>query len=119
MFKILEVVNQLRKSNMNTIAIITREEEASKSVYEFLRNQDLGVHLVTSTQTEYYGGVTVTSISQVKGMEFDAVLLVDVDEENYPTNELNAKLLYVGCTRALHHLYIFYSAKLSSLINLS
>jgi hypothetical protein len=35
-------------------------------------------------------------------MEVDLVLLVDVDEENYPTSELNAKLLYVGCTRALH-----------------
>ncbi|MBM7601483.1 DNA helicase IV [Virgibacillus halotolerans] len=51
-----------------------------------------------------------------KGLEFDSVLMIDVDEAHYPSTEQTTKLLYVGCTRALHHLSIMYSGKASKLI---
>jgi DNA helicase-2/ATP-dependent DNA helicase PcrA len=49
-------------------------------------------------------------------MEFDAVLLVDVDDQHYVDHALNAKLLYVGCTRALHQLHLSYNGNPSPLI---
>lgn len=113
--KVAEVIQELLP-RATTIAVITKTEEGAQDVHAFLHSDGIQTHLVNSSQLEYLGGITVTSISLVKGMEFDAVLLLDVDEMNYPVTELNAKLLYVGCTRALHHLYLFHCADLSPLI---
>jgi DNA helicase-2/ATP-dependent DNA helicase PcrA len=52
-----------------------------------------------------------------KGLEFDAVLIVDVDPEHYEQSFQDAKLLYVGCTRALHELWLFYTENASPLIS--
>lgn len=49
-----------------------------------------------------------------KGLEFDAVLIPDADETAY--GSADAKLLYVGCTRALHRLKLLYEARLTPLI---
>lgn len=111
-----KVIDNFLKMGTNTIAVVTRDDESSRETYECLKEYRQEVHLITSDKIEYEGGITVTSISLIKGMEFDAVLLLGVDEKHYPSNEINAKLLYVGCTRALHHLFLFYTGKLSPLL---
>ena len=52
----------------------------------------------------------------VKGLEFDAVILLDGDVESYPARPLDARLLYVCLTRALHRLTIFYKEAPSPLL---
>ncbi|GAB6890065.1 ATP-binding domain-containing protein [Geobacillus stearothermophilus] len=47
------------------------------------------------------------SICHSKGMEFDAVMLVNVNGEHFPNDDLHARLLYVLVTRAQHELKIF------------
>ena len=49
------------------------------------------------------GGVVVSSIHRAKGLEFDTVLLIpfDIDEEDWLQE---ARVLYVGLTRAKHNL---------------
>ena len=56
------------------------------------------------------------ALEEVKGLEFDLVLLVDPTEKNYPSDRKNAKLLYVAATRALHELHLLSSGPLSRLI---
>ncbi|NLC19582.1 MAG: ATP-binding domain-containing protein [Clostridiales bacterium] len=58
----------------------------------------------------------VLPIYMTKGLEFDAVILWNPDDESYPVNDADAKLLYVAVTRALHELYILYKGKLSGLL---
>ncbi len=60
----------------------------------------------------FYGGAIVTSVSLSKGLEFDEVLIVDADQRNYRT-EYDRSLLYVACTRAMHHLKLLYCGKKS------
>ena len=48
-----------------------------------------------------------------KGLEFDSVLLLDADENSYSEDVINAKLLYVGVTRAMHTLDIYYVKELT------
>lgn len=62
-------------------------------------------------------GVMVLPIYMTKGLEFDAVILWNPDDESYPVNDADAKLLYVAVTRALHELYILYKGKLSGLLD--
>lgn len=49
-----------------------------------------------------------------KGLEFDAVIINNANENIYSSeNVLDMKLLYVAITRALHELDIVYSGKLT------
>lgn len=51
-----------------------------------------------------------------KGLEFDGVILTDVNERHYGLNVRDAKLSYVGCTRALHRLALLFAGVSSPLI---
>lgn len=52
----------------------------------------------------------------MKGLEFDVVFLIDVDEEYYKNIKYDVKLLYVGCMRLFYDLWIFYSGEVLFLI---
>ena len=47
-----------------------------------------------------------------KGLEFDAVVLEGAGSGNYGDSPWDAKLLYVGCTRALHELWVLHDGPL-------
>ncbi|HHX60561.1 MAG TPA: AAA family ATPase [Epulopiscium sp.] len=51
-----------------------------------------------------------------KGLEFDAVLVYSVSKNNY-SSELDKKLLYIACTRALHELSLYYVGTKSTYLN--
>jgi len=45
-------------------------------------------------------GGTVTNLRQVKGLEFDLVLLLEPNEDNYPARIEGRRNLYTALTRA-------------------
>ena len=51
-----------------------------------------------------------------KGLEFDATIIFNPSEENYKSNLLDERLLYVSLTRALHLEYIIKKDKTTKLI---
>ena len=61
-------------------------------------------------------GVMVLPVAYTKGLEFDAVLLLDPTEEKYPENDGQVKLLYVAATRALHELAVLYTGELTGIL---
>ena len=66
---------------------------------------------INSKNTKYDGGICLVSSYLAKGLEFDAVIIYDVDQ--YDANsELDMKLLYVAMTRALHQLDVTYQKEL-------
>ena len=48
----------------------------------------------------------MTEIEQVKGLEFDYVVLVDATADAYPDDSPSRRRLHVGATRAVHQLWI-------------
>ena len=74
-------------------------------------------------------GLTISTVHSAKGLEWDVVFLLDVDDQNYPgekpissylpdvikehENEIEEgrRLLYVAITRAKEHLYVLRSEK--------
>ena len=61
-------------------------------------------------------GIMVFPVEYTKGLEFDAVLMLNPDRESYPTDDGHAKLLYVAATRALHRLEVLHTGNLTGLI---
>ena len=54
--------------------------------------------------------------SEAKGLEYDAVIVMGVNE-TFRDTLFNQKLLYIATTRAKHHLSLFWSGKQSPIPN--
>ncbi|MED1510910.1 HelD family protein [Bacillus proteolyticus] len=113
---IMKTLQHLQNEDVKTIAVIGRTDDECRVIYEKLTNAGLTVNVIEADQSKYEGGISVVPVYLAKGLEFDAVLLIDVDEEHYKNTKHDAKLLYVGCTRSLHDLWIFHSGEVSPLI---
>ncbi|MFD1673260.1 HelD family protein [Alicyclobacillus fodiniaquatilis] len=105
------------KQEANTVALLTRTEEDAHVYHQSCLEAGIDAHLIDAKQNTYLGGISILPIYLAKGLEFDAVMLVDVDTNHYDASALSAKLLYVGCTRALHKLCIQYTDTMSPLLH--
>ncbi len=61
-------------------------------------------------------GVQVTSIDQVRGLEFDFVVIADADADAYPDDFAARRNLYVAVTRARHQLVCLHVGRASPLL---
>ena len=61
-------------------------------------------------------GIDVTDVRQTKGLEFDIVILLDVNDASYPTTDDARRLLHVAMTRAAHQLWVTYTGAPSPLL---
>jgi DNA helicase-2/ATP-dependent DNA helicase PcrA len=99
-------VEEYRKEGFQTIAIVTKTIEESKKAYKALRSSLPDITLLGSKDTAFPGGVSAMPAYLTKGLQFDVVILLDVD--NYSTSEMDAKLLYVAMTRPVHRLLMLH-----------
>ncbi|MCH7643419.1 MAG: ATP-binding domain-containing protein [Myxococcales bacterium] len=100
-----------------SVAILTPSPEASALYYDGLSKNDLlSVRRVENQDFSFSPGIEVTEIEQVKGLEFDYVILVDVDDVKYPDAAASKRLLHVGATRAVHQLWLTTVGTPSSLL---
>ena len=107
--KIIEFVNESVKENNKTIGILCKSIEKTEELHELLKDKMLYNHLTIST-LNYEDGVILAPTFLVKGLEFDAVIVVDVDDENFKT-AIDRQAFYVASTRAMHSLKLLYNGK--------
>jgi DNA helicase-2/ATP-dependent DNA helicase PcrA len=100
-----------------SIAVVARYPEQADLYYDGLKRADVPyLRRIADQDFPFKPGVDVTDIRQVKGLEFDYVILVEVTESAYP-EEVDARhLLHIGATRAAHQLWILASGKPSKLL---
>ncbi|MDP3487607.1 MAG: 3'-5' exonuclease, partial [Bacillota bacterium] len=113
---IITIIGQTQSRGHKNIAIIARSVAEAQSLFVALKAQGATVSLLQDGSDEYEGGVQVLPVYLSKGLEFDAVILTDAGGDHYPDRELDAKLLYVALTRAMHELYVLYFGKISPLL---
>jgi DNA helicase-2/ATP-dependent DNA helicase PcrA len=101
------IKNQFEKEAV-TCALICKDRKHANEVYEKIKPLEdrIGRDVVAYTESDYKSGLLILPVSQAKGLEFDSVIIVDMNEERYPDNEYNTRLLYVAVTRALHRLLV-------------
>ncbi|MCM1124096.1 MAG: DUF4968 domain-containing protein [Eubacterium sp.] len=104
-----------QNSGLDTIAVVCRDQtEAAKATKALSRYVD--VVESDPEKTEFGNGIMVLPVEYTKGLEFDAVLILNPTREKYPTDDGHAKLLYVAATRALHELCVLHTGSLTGLI---
>ena len=91
-----------------TCAVLCRDKNHAIGIYNVLKEYaaEIDRDVVNYSESDYKQGVLVLPIEQAKGLEFDTVYVMDINDGRYPDTELTWRLLYVGMTRALHRLII-------------
>lgn len=107
------------QGGMATVALIVRTEQSAHELFDTLQAAGIEASLITEGQRGYSGGISVVPVHLTKGLEFDAALVIDADAHSYTEMPQEAKLLYVGCTRALHRLELLYVGEPTPLIRSS
>ena len=101
-----------------TVAIEFEEEEADNGLAEFLEGITLSSDIDGMEENE--DSVTLMTLHSAKGLEFNTVFLVGMEEGIFPGYksigeekelEEERRLFYVGITRAKHYLYLTCSRK--------
>ena len=110
-----EICQSWQQKGLDTIAVICRDKQSAEAATKELSEY---VELMESNleKAVFGSGIMVLPVEYTKGLEFDAVLILDPTREEYPTEDGHAKLLYVAATRALHELCVLHSGNLTGLI---
>jgi DNA helicase II / ATP-dependent DNA helicase PcrA len=114
---ILTSIKQFLNAGYQKIAIIHKDARRSEGLYNLLKQSGMtSVQLVSDSDINISESITVIPSYLVKGLEFDAVIIPNANEENYKNEELDAKLLFVSLTRPHHALHIFYHRVVTPLL---
>jgi DNA helicase-2/ATP-dependent DNA helicase PcrA len=99
------------------VCVIARDPERAEVYYQGLERAEIPrLSRVRDQDFCFRPGVEVTDIRQVKGLEFDYVILVDVTASQYPADDESRHLLHIGATRAAHQLWIIATGTPSPLL---
>lgn len=110
-------VKDFAKNNHKTIGILTKTIKDCEELHNVLKDK-LAYHHLTIETTQFDEGIMLAPTFLVKGLEFDAVIVVDADDENFKT-EIDKQALYVASTRAMHELRILFKNNPSKFIKLN
>ena len=113
---IAEKICEYKEKGYKTIAVISKTDLLSNYINKALKMFGINIPNVTANDDLIDEKFRVCTISNqlAKGLEFDAVILNNANEEIYSSNSsLDMKLLYVALTRALHELDIVYSGTIT------
>ena len=99
--------NLMQEEANASIAVICFSPEEAMRYFTVLNRMEIPrLRLVADQDFSFTAGIDVTDVKQVKGLEFDYVILLDVDAVNYPENSYTRFLLHIGATRAAHQLWL-------------
>ncbi|HVM96289.1 MAG TPA: 3'-5' exonuclease [Candidatus Acidoferrales bacterium] len=96
-----------KKEPLASVALLTPSRDLSTLYHRGLANCEVQrLHLVENQDFNFAPGVEITEIDQVKGLEFDYVVLVEASSGHFPDTPAARRLLHVGATRAVHQLWL-------------
>jgi DNA helicase-2/ATP-dependent DNA helicase PcrA len=111
---IIEDIAKYTKQGYESIAVLCKTQEDAEKVFSRLK-KSAQLTLIKPRGGEVIKGPLVIPTYMAKGLEFDVVIVYDVNKENY-ASDFDRQLRYIACTRALHRLAIYYKGDKSLLI---
>ncbi len=116
LFEAVKILREWQQEGLDTIAVICREEGEAAQVAAELGKR-IKIEESDLSLAEFKQGIMVLPVDYTKGLEFDAVLLLEPTAVKYPKDDGHAKLLYVAATRALHELSVLHTGDVTELIS--
>jgi len=106
---LIQTIKNILKEGWHSIGIICKNTYQAKKVFWELKEY-IDLNLVIDEEDSFHQGIVVIPSYLAKGLEFDAVLVVNADTINFSSEE-ERHILYTMCTRTLHRLSLFYCGK--------
>jgi DNA helicase-2/ATP-dependent DNA helicase PcrA len=120
MYTLLDAdIYELISKGVKNIGVIVKTPADCYKAQKHLKKNPYNVSVISTRDAEYQyeGGVVILPVSLTKGMEFEAALVINVDDTNYdPDVQYDGRLLYVAVTRALHVLNVYAVGKVSGFL---
>lgn len=111
------LLEEIYSKNKKTVAIICKTYTECKELHKRLKKKSkYKWELIEESQSKLDIDNLIIPSYMTKGLEFDATIVYNCDEDMYRNEVLDKKLLYVALTRALHLQYVMYKESLSSLL---
>lgn len=111
------LLEEIYSKNKKTVAIICKTYKECKELHKRLKKESqYKWELIEENQSKLDIDNLIIPSYMTKGLEFDATIVYNCNEDMYRNEVLDKKLLYVALTRALHLQYVMYKESLSSLL---
>jgi DNA helicase II / ATP-dependent DNA helicase PcrA len=95
----------LEQDRQASIAVICRRPLTARRLTELLRPY-VATRLVFDGRFLPRGPAQVTITTEVKGLEFDWIVIPDADDREWPDNAASRRAMYVAITRARHQVLL-------------
>lgn len=103
----------------SSVAVISRYAEQADLYYDGLVKAEVPfARRIARQDFPFKPGIDVTDVKQVKGLEFDYVVLLEVSAASYPDDDEARHLLHIAATRAAHQLWVMSVGQTSPLVPL-
>jgi DNA helicase II / ATP-dependent DNA helicase PcrA len=100
-----------------SVALLARYPEQADRTYEGLRRAEVpSLRRVRAQEFSFRPGIDVTDVRQVKGLEFDYVVMLDTNASSYGSDDESRHLFHIAATRAAHQLWLLVTGTPSPLI---
>ena len=111
---ILKIVSQYQSKGYKSIGIVTKNNDVARTLHSKVSKKAEHINLIDDNIDAYDNKVCIISAFNSKGLEFDAVIIIDSDE--YYSTDTDRRIMYVASTRALHKLSVLSVGKESEFI---
>lgn len=100
-----------------SVALLARHAGMADLYYRGLGRSDVpSLRRVENQEFTFTPGVDITDVTQVKGLEFDYVILLDATANAYPDTTEARHLMHIAMTRAAHQLWLLSAGPPSPLV---
>jgi DNA helicase-2/ATP-dependent DNA helicase PcrA len=97
----------IRAEPLASIAVVAPDEATARLYYDGLDAMEVPLLRLVEDQTFAFApGIDVVDVRQIKGLEFDYVVVVGASAGAYPDRPTPRRLLHVATTRAIHQLWV-------------
>lgn len=99
--------NLVRLEPNASVALISLDEGTARLYYEGLDRMEVpGLRLVEEQCFAFSPGIDCVDVGQVKGLEFDYVVVLGASQGVWSARPHHRRLLHVAATRAVHQLWV-------------
>lgn len=113
---VIEALARLRERDRRSrIALVCRHYESAQKLYAQLARAS-SVRLALEGDFDFRPGAIVTCVEEVRGLEFDHVIVADASSGAYPDDHAARRALYVAITRTMHQLWLVTTGPWSPLL---
>lgn len=109
--ELVALLGNWQQAGLRSIAVMARARKRLDTL-----SKKHGWPVLDPQSDNYPDGIVLAPADAVKGLEFDGVILLDADPVSFPTRALDARLLYVCLTRALHKMAVLYKGTPTALL---